>query len=165
MIGLKPFEQISEVKKFVKILDEYKFRVFNQESATFQNLMKILTQTNTWGQKREDETVRILKKKFGNENVIPVGKLGSKEDMIGGIDCEIIVDGVKLTSQVKPFTYIKNIDGEIHVSGSANVKKYSTDWLIFTKNNKDVLVFSNKNTKIIGGQYVFPESDLIYDLN
>jgi hypothetical protein len=101
--------------------------------------MKILTQTNTWGQKREDETVRILKKKFGDENVIPVGKLGSKEDMIGGIDCEIIVDGVKLTSQVKPFTYIKN--------------------------NKEVLVFSNKNTKIIGGQYVFPESDLIYDLN
>ena len=165
MIGLKPSEQISEVKKLVKVLDEYKFRIFHQNSSTFQNLMKILTQTNSWGQKREDETVRILKKKFGDDNVISVGKLGSKEDMIGGIDCEIIVDGVKLTSQVKPFTYTKNIDGEIHVSGSANVKKYSTDWLIFTKNNKEVLVFSNKNTKIIGGQYVFPESDLIYDLN
>jgi hypothetical protein len=128
MIGLTPSEQISEVKKLVKVLDDYKFRIFSQNSSTFQNLMKILTQTNSWGQKREDETVKILKKKFGDDNVISVGKLGSKEDMIDGIDCEIIVDGVKLTSQVKPFTYIKNVDGEIHVSGSANVKKYSTDY-------------------------------------
>jgi hypothetical protein len=112
MIGLKPSEQISEVKKLVKVLDEYKFRIFNQKSSTFQNLMKVLTQTNSWGQKREDETVRILKKKFGNDNVISVGKLGSKEDMIDGIDCEIIVDGVKLTSQVKPFTYTKKLMGK-----------------------------------------------------
>ena len=127
--------------------------------------MKILTQTDSWGQKREDVTVEILKKKFGKDNVVGIGKLGSREDMIGGIDCEIIVNGKKHTSQIKPFTSIKKIDDEIHVFGSANVKKYSTDWLIFTKNNKDVVVFRNKNTKIVEGQYVFPEKDLIYSLN
>jgi len=165
MIGLTPFEQISEVKKMVAVLDRFKFRIFSTKSSTFQNIMRILTQTDSWGQKREDVTAKILKKKFGEDNVNAVGKLGSKEDMIGGVDCEIIVNGTKHTSQIKPFTAIKTIDGFIHVYGSANVKKYSTDWLIFTKNNKDVLVFSNKNTKIINGQYVFPESDLIYSLN
>jgi len=124
-----------------------------------------LTQTDSWGQKREDETIKILKKKFGEENVIPVGKLGSKEDMIGGIDCEIILKGKKITCQIKPFSSFKKIDGELFVYGSANVKKYTTDWLIFTKNNKEVLIFKNYNTKIVGGDYVFPEKDLIYTLS
>jgi Fe-Mn family superoxide dismutase len=165
MVGLTPAEQVNEVKKLVNILDKYKFRIFNRESATFQNLMRILTQTDSWGQKREDVTVDILKKKFGKDNVRAIGKLGSREDMIGGIDCEIDVAGTTHTSQIKPFTSLKKIDGFIHVFGSANVKKYSTDWLIFTKNNKDVVVFRNKNTKIVDGQYVFPEKDLIYSLN
>ena len=165
IVGKTPAEQLSEVKKLVKILDQYKARIFNRESSTFQNIMKILTQTDSWGQKREDVTVEILKKKFGNDNVMGIGKLGSREDMIGGIDCEIIVNGKKHTSQIKPFSSIKKIENEIHVFGSANVKKYSTDWLIFTKNNKDVVIFRNKNTKIIDGQYVFPEKDLIYSLN
>jgi len=165
MVGLTPAEQVNEVKKLVNILDKYKFRIFNRESATFQNLMRILTQTDSWGQKREDVTVDILKKKFGKDNVRAIGKLGSREDMIGGIDCEIDVAGTTHTSQIKPFTGLKKIDGLIHIYGSANVKKYSTDWLIFTKNNKDVVVFRNKNTKIIDGQYVFPEKDLIYSLN
>jgi len=165
MVGLTPAEQVNEVKKLVNILDKYKFRIFNRESATFQNLMRILTQTDSWGQKREDVTVDILKKKFGKDNVRAIGKLGSREDMIGGIDCEIDVAGTTHTSQIKPFTALKKIDGFIHVFGSANVKKYSTDWLIFTKNNKDVVVFRNKNTKIVDGQYVFPEKDLIYSLN
>ncbi len=165
MVGLTPAEQVNEVKKLVNILEKYKFRIFNRESATFQNLMRILAQTDSWGQKREDVTVDILKKKFGKDNVRAIGKLGSREDMIGGIDCEIDVAGTTHTSQIKPFTALKKIDGFIHVFGSANVKKYSTDWLIFTKNNKDVVVFRNKNSKIVDGQYVFPEKDLIYSLN
>ena len=165
MVGLTPAEQLNEVKKLVNILEKYKHRIFNRESATFQNIMRILTQTDSWGQKREDVTVDILKKKFGQDNVRAIGKLGSREDMIGGIDCEIDVAGTTHTSQIKPFTGLKKIDGSIHIYGSANVKKYSTDWLIFTKNNKDVVVFRNKNTKIIDGQYVFPEKDLIYSLN
>jgi Fe-Mn family superoxide dismutase len=165
IIGLKPFEQISETKKLVKFLNDYKFRIFSKESSTFQNLMRILTQTDSWGQKREDVTVNILKKKFGEDNVTPIGKLGSKEDMIGGIDCEITINGTKHTSQIKPFTSFKNIDGMIHVFGSANVKKYKTDLLIFTKNNKDVLVFKNDGSQMINGNYVFPEKNLIYTLH
>ena len=165
IVGLKPLEQIEETKKLLVFLHEYRFRIFKQTSATFQNIMKVLTQTDAWGQSREDKTIEILKKKFGKDNVIAIGKLGGKEDMIGGIDCEVIINGRKLSSQIKPFSSIKTNDEEITVIGSGAVKKYYTDWLIFTKNNQEVLIFRNKNSKIVDGQYVFPKGDLIYSLN
>ena len=159
------FSQINKVKQFVNIIDEYKDRIFNPESSTFQSLMMVLGQTHAWGQKREDTTVEILKKQFGKDNVNAVGKLGSSEDMIGGIDCEIIVDGERKTAQIKPFTNTKTEDGNTIVMGSGNVKRYNTDWLIFAKNNKEILIFNNKNGKIWGGNFVFPEENLIYTLS
>jgi hypothetical protein len=159
------FEQLNQVKRFVNVIDEYKDRIFNPESSTFQSLMMVLGQTHAWGQKREDTTVEILKKQFGKDNVNAVGKLGSSEDMIGGIDCEIIVDGERKTAQIKPFTNTKTEDGNTIIMGSANVKRYNTDWLIFAKNNKEILIFNNKNGKIWGGNFVFPEENLIYTLS
>ena len=158
-------EQTNQVKRFVNFIDEYKGRIFNPESSTFQSLMMVLGQTHAWGQKREDTTIEILKKQFGNDNVKAVGKLGSSEDMIGGIDCEIILDGTLKTAQIKPFTNVKTDDGQTIVMGSGNVKRYHTDWLIFAKNNKEILIFNNKNGKIVGGNFVFPEENLIYTLS
>jgi len=159
------FEQINQVKRFVNIIDEYKDRIFNPNSSTFQSLMMVLGQTHAWGQKREDTTIEILKKEFGKNNVNAVGKLGSSEDMIGGIDCEIIVDDKLKTAQIKPFTHTKTEDGLTYIMGSANVQPYKTNWLIFAKNNKEVLIFDNKRCKIKGGNFVFPEEDLIYTLS
>jgi hypothetical protein len=162
--NLNAYEQINQVKRFVSVIDQYKTRIFNPESSTFQSLMMVLGQTHAWGQKREDTTVEILKKQFGEDNVNAVGKLGSSEDMIGGIDCEIIVDGVTKTAQIKPFSSISEEHHFIVVLGSGNVKKYSTDWLIFSKNNKEILIFDNNETTIFGGNFVFPEKSLIYTL-
>jgi len=159
------FEQINQVKKFVNIIDEYKDRIFTPESSTFQSLMMVLGQTHAWGQKREDSTVTILKKQFGQNNVNAIGKLGSKEDMVGGIDCEIIIDGKLKTAQIKPFGYIKTKDGFTTIFESANVKPYKTNWMIFAKNNKEILIFDNKHCKIVEGNFVFPEDDLIYTLS
>ena len=163
--NLGTFEQINQVKRFVKVIDEYKNRIFNPESSTFQSLMMVLGQTHAWGQKREDSTVEILKREFGQDNVNAVGKLGSSEDMVGGIDCEIIIDGQLKTAQIKPFTHMKTEDGITYVMGAGNVKKYKTDLLIFSKNNKEILVFDNHNSKIINGNFVFPEQNLIYTLS
>ena len=162
--NITPTEQINQVKRFVNIIDQYKPRIFNKESSTFQSLMMVLGQTHYWGQKREDTTVEILKKQFGQDNVNAVGKLGSREDMIDGIDCEIIVDGVTKTAQIKPFNAISEEHHYIIVLGSGNVKKYKTDWLIFSKNNKEILIFDNIDTTIVDGNFVFPEKSLIYTL-
>ena len=159
------FEQLNQVKRFVDVIDEYKDRIFNPESSTFQSLMMVLGQTHAWGQKREDTTVEILKKQFGKDNVNAVGKLGSSEDMIGGIDCEINVNGKLKTAQIKPFTHMKTEEGLTYVMGAGNVKKYKTDLLIFSKNNKEIMVFDNHNSKIISGNFVFPEENLIYTLS
>ena len=157
--------QLTEVKKFITLIEDYKERIFNPESSTFQSLMMVLGQTHAWGQKREDSTVEILKKQFGNDNVNAVGKLGSSEDMIGGIDCEINIDGELKTAQIKPFTHMKTEDGLTYVMGAGNVKKYKTDLLIFSKNNKEIMVFDNHNSKIIVGNFVFPQENLIYSLS
>jgi hypothetical protein len=127
--------------------------------------MMVLNQTHSWGQKREDTTIEILKKRFGGNNIIPIGKLGSSEDMIGGVDCKITVDGVLKTSQIKPFTHFKTENGTTTIMGSGNVKRYNTNWLIFAKNNKEILIFENKNTLIDEGNFVFPEQNLIYSLS
>ena len=163
--GLDVTNQLTEVKKFITLIEDYKERIFNPESSTFQSLMMVLGQTHAWGQKREDSTVEILKKQFGNDNVNAVGKLGSSEDMIGGIDCEINIDGELKTAQIKPFTHMKTEDGLTYVMGAGNVKKYKTDLLIFSKNNKEIMVFDNHNSKIIVGNFVFPQENLIYSLS
>lgn len=164
-VNSSEFDQINQVKRFVNIIDEYKERIFNPDSSTFQSIMLVLGQTHAWGQKREDTTIEILKKQFGGKNVNAVGKLGSSQDMIGGVDCEIIFNGELKTAQIKPFTHFKTENGEIMVMGSANVKPYKTNWLIFAKNNKDILVFDNKHSKIVDGNFVFPEKSLIYTLS
>jgi len=157
-------EQITQAYKLNQTIYEHKNRIFDTNSATFQTIMFVLGQTHAWGQKREDNTIVLLKKQFGESKVIPVGKLGGSDDMIGGIDCEININGETKTAQIKPFTHIKTEDGLTYVMGTANVKKYNTKWLIFSKNNKEILVFENDKSKIINGNFVFPEEKLIYTL-
>lgn len=164
LIGQPPFVQISETKKFVKILDEFKYRIFNTNSSTFKNLMGTLGVTHGIGGRTEDYVVKMLKKELGDENVKQIGDLGSKEDMISGIDCKVTINGEEKNAQIKPYADAKLNNNEITIIGSGQVKKYPTDLIIFSNQNKGVLVFSNKNTKIINGQYVIPEEDLIYKL-
>jgi len=71
-------------------------------------------------------------------------------------------DGKKNTAQIKPFKSYTNKDGKYTIFGTANVKSYKTDLLIFIKYNNDMLIFNNDKTKIIGGNFVFSESSLIY---
>jgi hypothetical protein len=156
--------QITQVHKLNQFIYDHKNRIFQIHTATFQTIMFVLGQTHAWGQQREDNTIVLLKKQFGEKNVKPIGKLGSSQDMIGGIDTIIEIDGNEINAQIKPFTHLITEDNVTHVMGAGNVKKYKTDWLIFSKNNKEILVFDNNNSKIVNGNFVFPEENLIYTL-
>jgi hypothetical protein len=157
-------EQISDVKKFVKVIDEYKSRIFDKNSQTFQTLMSVLGQTHHWGEKREERTVELLKKHFGEYSVKAIGSLGSDKDMIGGIDCEIEIEGKITTGQIKPFTQLIKEKETITIIGSASVKPYKTDWLIFSKNDKEIIVIKNEDSKIVQGNFVFPKDNLKYTI-
>ena len=84
--------------------------------------------------------------------------------MMTGVDVKIMVDGVEKTAQVKPFSYITRSDDMYKVDGTANVKKYQTNWMIFMKRLDDMVIFDNSNTKIIDGVYYFPIDAKLYQL-
>jgi Fe-Mn family superoxide dismutase len=164
LIGLPPFEQISETKKFVKILNDYKFRIFSKTSSTFQNIMSILDKKNTLGEEIENKAIEILRKKFGFKNVKKIGELGSSEDMLKGIDCVIQINGQNKTAQIKPYKNMKENENTYTMEQTGQVKKYTTDLLVFLNVKNELLVFENNKTSIIDGNYTFPKNSLIYRL-
>ena len=105
-----------------------------------------------------------MKRHFGKDvKVEVIGELGSKRDAIQGVDLELTKeDGQLYTAQIKPFQ--KMIIGEdgITMEGTASVKIYNTDLMIFQK-GKNVLVF-NKKPKIVNGNFVFPIDSLMYNI-
>ena len=163
-IGKTPQEQIDEVNRMTSLIKKYGSRIFNQKSDTFINLMDILDVKDKQGNKTEDFSVKILKKKFGDENVTRIGKLGSELDMMEGIDCIVKNNGKEYTAQIKPYSNIEKSENEITILDSGQVQEYSTDWMVFS-NGKSILVFENSRTKIVDGYFVFPQDSLIYTLS
>ena len=159
-----PEEQVKEMVYMIKVLNHVKFRVFKAESQTLETIMSVMGLSSKKGGETEDAVHERLKKEFGEENVIKIGELGSQEDMIKGIDIKITVDGKEYTGQIKPFSHITRIDDKYKVDGTANVKKYQTDWMIFMKNLGPIVIFDNKNSKIHQGVYYFPVDSKLYQL-
>jgi len=161
LIGQSPKKQIDEVTRMVSIIEQFKFRIFSMKSKTFKNLLATLGRTNKFGESTENKTIVLLKGIFGDENVSKISKLGGTDDMLGGIDAEIVVDGKKHTAQIKPFTGHDETENKFVIYGTANVKPYKTDWIIFTDKSNQMLIFKNSNTKITSGNYSFPKETLI----
>ena len=158
-----PSEQRKEVERFVKAIDYFKYRIFDTDSTTLHNLLRTLTEKDKAGSKREEITASILKRFFGKQAKIQVvGELGSKKDAIQGIDLELTKDGQKYTAQIKPFRNMVESEDGITLEGTASVKIYNTDLMIFQK-GKNVLVF-NKKPKIVKGNFVFPVDSLMYNI-
>jgi Fe-Mn family superoxide dismutase len=162
-IDKTPAQQKKEVERFVSALDHFKYRIFDKESSTFINLLITLTEKNKAGDKREQITASILKRFFGKSAKVEiVGELGNKKDAIQGVDLEILKDDVLYTAQVKPFREMKQTEDGIELEGTASVKLYKTDWMVFQR-GKNVLVF-DKKPKIVKGNFVFPLDSLLYNI-
>jgi Fe-Mn family superoxide dismutase len=159
-----PEDQVQEMVRMMKVLNQVKFRVFSPTSETLKTIMSVMGVTSNKGNKTEDVVVEKLKKQFGDENVTRIGELGNKEDMMTGVDVKIMIDGKEYTAQVKPFSHITRVGDDYKIDGTANVKKYKTDWMIFLKRLEDMVIFDNKNSKIIDGVYHFPIESKLYQL-
>jgi Fe-Mn family superoxide dismutase len=163
--NVSPQEQIKQTFLFVKLIDEFKTRIFNKESETFRKIIAKLTKTNELGENIEILTVKRMKPVFGKENVKKIGEFGSNKDAIEGVDVEVVdKDGKLMTAQVKSFSRYSEKDGKIIIFDVPNVKKYKTDWICFTNKNK-TLVFKNTNIEIINGNYTIDSENLLYELN
>jgi hypothetical protein len=158
-----PAEQVKETERFVNALKHFAYRIFNTQSSTFINVMKVLEEKNKVGDKREKITAAILRRHFGKRvRVEELGELGNKQDALLGIDLVVHLDGERKTAQVKPFVSMIDNGETYTMIGTGQVKPYRTDYMIFQK-GKNVLVFQN-NPKIIEGIYVFPVESLIYNI-
>jgi hypothetical protein len=154
-------QQIDEVKIFISVIDEFKHRIFSLSSGTFENIMTTLGSTNSLGDLTETMVVEILKKEYGEKNVTKIGELGSSIDAIEGIDCQIKIGDEIKTAQIKPYKSYDLVDGFYKMLDTGQVKKYNTNWMIFSKNNKDAMIFDNNGIKIVKGNYLIPENNLI----
>jgi Fe-Mn family superoxide dismutase len=162
LIGKTPKEQINEVYRFCDYIKKFKNRIF-PSSNTLTNIMNVISKTHSKGESNESFVNTLLKKKLGDENVKNVGKLGSEQDMSGGVDIILTIDGVDKTGQVKPIYSITQSEGEYVIKIKGFVKDYKTDLLIFT-DNKKVYVFDNKNVDASGDHFKIPVDNLIYEL-
>lgn len=154
-------DQIRELYRFLNYLDMMKFRIFNTESETFKNIFDLMNKLDQKGDRREEKSVKELKKFFKTDKVYKIGGLGNKEDMIKGIDAKVEINGETKTIQIKPFNSFEESDGKIKVIGTGNVKRYNVDYLVFHNNSKGIKVFDNSNTEIIDGVYVFDSESML----
>ena len=170
ILGLTPKEQIEETQRFISVIDEFKTRIFNPNSSTFDKIIKITTRTIGVGDMIENATITVLKQIFRDENVDYTANSGSDTDADKGVDCKLTIYPKTYTAQIKPFGYTSynEEDDTITIYKSALVKPYSTDLMIFSKfsdGGKNILVFDNKNTKIVDGNYVFNKKDRKFDIS
>ena len=154
-------EQINEAKRLISVANEFKTRIFSLSSGTFENIMVTLGSTNSLGELTEIKVVEILKKEYGDENVKKIGELGNTIDALDGIDCEVKIGDEIKTAQIKPYKSYELVDGFYKMLDTGQVNPYKTDWLIFSKNNKDAMIFDNNGIKIVKGNYLIPEINLV----
>lgn len=170
ILGLTPKEQIEETKRFISVIDEFKTRIFNPNSSTFDKIIKTTTNTIGAGDMIENATITVLKQIFQDKNVDYTANSGSDTDANKGIDCKLTIYPKTYTAQIKPFgrASYNEEDDTITIYDSALVKPYSTDLMIFSKFNdggKNILIFDNKNTKIVKGNYVFDKKNRKFDIS
>ena len=131
-------EQIEDVKRLIDVVDTYKKRIFSLSSSTFENIIATLGSTNALGDITEEYAVKKLKEIYGDENVEKIGHLGSSDDALKGIDCQIKINNKIITAQIKPYGSFDIEGGYYTMIDTGQVKDYTTDWLIFAKNYIDL---------------------------
>jgi hypothetical protein len=155
----------NEVRRFLIALHHFRNSIFTKNNEDFINIINVLTILWKKGQKTEDSSITKIKNFFKERVTIEKSSgHGLKKDAFKGIDSTIFLDGKKYTAQIKPYLNTETSEDTIKILGSADVKKYSVDWLIFNnyKTGK-VLIFDNKpiSTHI---NYVFNLKSLLYEI-
>lgn len=154
-----------EIIRFINAVDHFKKDIFTKNNEDFVNIIKVLLTLWNRGQKSENSVSKKIESFFGdNVKVKNIGGHGSRMDAQKGIDLIVDIDGKSSTAQIKPYNDILISNSNMVIKSSGNVKEYSTDWLIFfnPKTNK-ILIFKN-NGKIVDGDYVLPQSSLLYEI-
>jgi superoxide dismutase, Fe-Mn family len=157
-----PGEQQIEMKRFANWIEKLGKGIFDTNGETFQGVIKVLTEKDKVGSRREKSALKTLKESLPDVKVIGVSGAGKSIDAEKKIDAHIVIEGKKKTAQIKGFAEILEQNGKLIVTKTGEVAKYNVDLMVFVKGNK-VAVFEN-NGEIVMGNYVFNKKSLLYDL-
>jgi hypothetical protein len=157
-----PAEQVKEMKRFANWIEKISETIFDTNGSTFQTLIKLLTEKDRVGSRREQSAIKTLKESLPDLKVFATSGAGKSIDAEKKIDAHIVIDGKKKTAQIKGFADILEQNEKLVVTKTGEVAKYNVDLMVFVKGNK-VAVFENKG-EILMGNYVFDKKHLLYDL-
>ena len=157
-----PGEQQIEMKRFANWIEKFGKGIFNTNGETFQGVIRVLTEKDKVGSRREKSALKTLKESLPDVKVIGVSGAGKSIDAEKKIDAHIVIEGTKKTAQIKGFAEILEQNGKLIVTKTGEVAKYNVDLMVFVKGNK-VAVFENDG-EIVMGNYVFNKKSLLYDL-
>jgi hypothetical protein len=157
-----PADQIKEMKRFANWIEKFGKQIFDTNGSTFQMLIKILTEKDRVGSRREKSAIKTLQESLPDLKIIGTSGNGKSIDAEKKVDAHIVIEGKKKTAQIKGFSDILEQNGKLVVTKTGEVAKYNVDLMVFVKGNK-VAVFEN-NGEILMGNYVFDKKHLLYDL-
>ena len=85
---------------------------------TFKKIINALSDTTKRGDLIESLVIDSLIKKFGEKNVTKISGYGNADDMRGGIDVQVKLNGLTANGQIKPAREIVNENNGIFVENT-----------------------------------------------
>ena len=161
---------LNQIYRFFTILEVLKEDIFyNPASTIFKSIGKILQFCDAIGKRTEEATKEIIQQNLGEQSINLLSGYGVIGDMILGIDAKVVINGFENTAQIKGFhrIYEESYNDELYVvvEGSAGVKKYNTDLMIFTNvKNKESVIIESKNMFTKDSKFYFPITNNIQRL-
>ena len=90
-----PGEQQIEMKRFANWIEKFGKGIFNTNGETFQGVIRVLTEKDKVGSRREKSALKTLKESLPDVKVIGVSGAGKSIDAEKKIDAHIVIEGTK----------------------------------------------------------------------
>jgi hypothetical protein len=148
--------------ELISFVENSKIDLFKQGGLYFNSLLEILNSSERKGIRNEKKAIKYIKhylktKKFNFR--IRQTPLYSKEDVFEGKDLIITINQVDWFVQVKPL--VSYTAGETYqVISSGKIKKYDYIHYYIFVNDKECILFGNRNLDVINGIVYVSEKSL-----
>ena len=157
------FESFPHLLNFV---EKNKKELFCFDGKYFNEVFAILQNTENKGRENEELAIKYINNLMqikGIKSEIKQTGVCSREDVIDGIDLILNSMDKNYFIQVKPLVSYKKKDNYFEIKSSGKLKNYPiVNYFIFV-NDKEYLLFANRDIRIVNGEVYAPLRDLKND--
>lgn len=129
----------------------------------FKEIIAILRNTENKGRENEEYAMKYINSLMCKKNIkfeLKQTGICSREDIIDGIDLVLNSSSKDYYIQVKPLISFKKNKGIFKIKSGGKLKNYSKVHYFIFVNNKECLLFINRDIKIINGDVYVPFKSL-----